>query len=581
MDIYSSPIIGAAEDLIISLFEFVKNLKENVVILLDDVEYLLGSSYGVHKKEEEEEESSLQVRIKHAFCTAFDSLIHDVSRGNNNNNNNNILLIGTSKSRGNEITHRFDKVIHMSYFLSEVECRSVLSSCLILPQDDDTPKNMFQKTTTEMIQESQKIEELVSTIVKCTTGKSTAEFARSCRDALVSFELSFQKKEKENNNNHQSSYETRLQLVKQSVQTTVPTSIKNGSLDGVLDVTIYTSKELLTELHFVDGDPILPLFGMEAKEAWEALETLIVTPLCQSSELDDILFGGGDDNGILSSSSSGGGRQQGGGGKMVCAGTLLTGPPGSGKTILAKHCAAVASTILPSLRLLDVSCTSLIHKEVGGSERAVQKLFAAAKAAAPCIILLDGIEHIAPVRGHDNTTEGTMDRLLSTVLMEMDGLDVRPSSSSDSGEDGKIAVIGITHNPKWIDPALRRPGRLEKCIVLHRPDVSTRKSILLQEIQKLPIDFSSSSGFFEPKDKKALAEFVALQTHGFSASEVIAVCTEACMICIRDIASLKNMEEEEGRHGDGGGGGKAIVEPILSHRHFASALHFRKTGTFK
>eukprot|EP00957_Ditylum_brightwellii_P086129 6553222-Ditylum_brightwellii.AAC.1 len=150
---------------------------------------------------------------------------------------------------------------------------------------------------------------------------------------------------------------------------------------------------------------------MEAKEAWEALETLIVTPLCQSSELDDILFGGGDDdNGILSSSSSGGGgRQQGGGGKMVCAGTLLTGPPGSGKTILAKHCAAVASTILPSLRLLDVSCTSLIHKEVGGSERAVQKLFAAAKAAAPCIILLDGIEHIAPVRGHDNTTEGTMD----------------------------------------------------------------------------------------------------------------------------------------------------------------------------
>ena len=78
--------------------------------------------------------------------------------------------------------------------------------------------------------------------------------------------------------------------------------------------------------------------------------------------------------------------------------------------------------------------------------------------------------------------------------------------------------------------------------MLHRPDVSTCKLILLQEIQKLPIDFSSSSGFFEPKDKKALAEFVALQTNGFSASKVIAVCTEACMICIRDIASLKNMD---------------------------------------
>ena len=111
--------------------------------------------------------------------------------------------------------------------------------------------------------------------------------------------------------------------------------------------------------------------------------------------------------------------------KPMRVGALLAGPPGSGKTSLAFHCASLAASApgTNNVSLLDVSATSLVHKEMGGSERAVRALFAAARRAAPCIVLLDGIENVAPRRGKDTTTGGTMDRVLSTFLTEMDGID--------------------------------------------------------------------------------------------------------------------------------------------------------------
>jgi SpoVK/Ycf46/Vps4 family AAA+-type ATPase len=126
---------------------------------------------------------------------------------------------------------------------------------------------------------------------------------------------------------------------------------------------------------------------------------------------------------------------------------------------------------------------------------------------------MDGIENIAAVRGHDNTTEGTMDRILSTLLVELDGIE------SQSDNAGKIAVIGITHNEQWIDPALRRPGRLEKVLKLGNPDFDARVGIVQQEIDSLVVRDS----------EKELANFVATRTDGMSGAEVVALCKEARM----------------------------------------------------
>ena len=181
---------------------------------------------------------------------------------------------------------------------------------------------------------------------------------------------------------------------------------------------------------------------------WNELRVVLLTPILNSDVIRNLLRR--DDFAAQPSTS----------GRNVFANILLVGPPGCGKSSLARHCAAVAAHSLPLLCLLDVNCNSLIKKELGGSELAVEQMFAYARTVAPCILILDGIESIAPVRGADTTTEGTMDRLLSTLLTELDGV-------QNFTDDSKVVVvIGVTQNRKWLDPALLRPGRFEKCFDL-------------------------------------------------------------------------------------------------------------------
>ena len=150
-----------------------------------------------------------------------------------------------------------------------------------------------------------------------------------------------------------------------------------------------------------------------------------------------------------------------------------------------------------------------------------------------CIVILDGIENIAPVRGNDNTTEGTMDRLLSTLLIEMDGCTSSQSDQSESSRNG-IAIIGITHNPpSWIDPALLRPGRLEKCIEMENPSSETRQDIFLKAVQGLDINYSNA-GYFDPKDTAQLAQTIAMRTNNKSAADILALCENAKMMALKD-----------------------------------------------
>jgi transitional endoplasmic reticulum ATPase len=273
-----------------------------------------------------------------------------------------------------------------------------------------------------------------------------------------------------------------------------------------------SSRDLQEMSKNTSGDKMIsPLFGKSAMKAWQDLLRTIVMPICQVGALENLLH-----------------KHGGASGRVFAGGVVLTGDPGCGKSALAYHAATVAASMNPLVKLVDVSCTSLISKEVGSSERSIHRLFEAARAAAPCIMLMDGIETIACVRGNDNTTEGTMDRVLSTLLTELDGID---SENVSQENPACLAIIGITHNYNWIDPALRRPGRLGKVIEMGRPEHEARRSIVLRELAGSSYAHDSTTilnDYLDPVE--SLAEHVATETKGFTASGLIAVCNDAKML---------------------------------------------------
>uniref|UniRef100_A0A8V5FXC5 Peroxisomal ATPase PEX6 n=1 Tax=Melopsittacus undulatus TaxID=13146 RepID=A0A8V5FXC5_MELUD len=128
------------------------------------------------------------------------------------------------------------------------------------------------------------------------------------------------------------------------------------------------------------------------------------------------------------------------------SGLLLYGPPGTGKTLLAK---AVATTC--TMTFLSVKGPELINMYVGQSEENVRNVFARARAAAPCIIFFDELDSLAPSRGRSGDSGGVMDRVVSQLLAELDGLH----------STREVFVIGATNRPDLLDPALLRPGRFQ------------------------------------------------------------------------------------------------------------------------
>ncbi|GMH02640.1 hypothetical protein Nepgr_004479 [Nepenthes gracilis] len=132
------------------------------------------------------------------------------------------------------------------------------------------------------------------------------------------------------------------------------------------------------------------------------------------------------------------------------SGVLLYGPPGTGKTLLAK---AVATEC--SLNFLSVKGPELINMYIGESEKNVRDIFQKARSARPCVIFFDELDSLAPARGRSGDSGGVMDRVVSQMLAEIDGL-------NDSTQD--LFVIGASNRPDLIDPALLRPGRFDKLL---------------------------------------------------------------------------------------------------------------------
>ncbi|XP_014488358.1 PREDICTED: peroxisome assembly factor 2 [Dinoponera quadriceps] len=152
------------------------------------------------------------------------------------------------------------------------------------------------------------------------------------------------------------------------------------------------------------------------------------------------------------------------------SGLLLYGPPGTGKTLLAK---AVATEY--RMHFLSVKGPEVLNMYVGQSERNVREIFKRARASAPCIIFFDELDSLAPNRGRSGDSGGVMDRVVSQLLAEMDGLE----------ESSSIFIMGATNRPDLIDPALLRPGRFDKMLYVGiHSDRESKLSVLRAQTRR-------------------------------------------------------------------------------------------------
>jgi transitional endoplasmic reticulum ATPase len=195
-------------------------------------------------------------------------------------------------------------------------------------------------------------------------------------------------------------------------------------------------------------------------------------------------------------------------------GILLYGPPGTGKTLLAK---AVANE--SDANFISIKGPELLNKFVGESEKNIRKIFKRARQVAPSIIFFDEIESLTGTRGGQGDSSGVKESVVAQLLSEIDGV----------SELKDVVLIGATNRPDLIDPALLRPGRFEKKILVPLPDDKARKEIFKVQTNRVELD----------KDVKL--NILVNQTNGFSGADIEALVRKAGILAIKGILDKKTI----------------------------------------
>lgn len=189
-------------------------------------------------------------------------------------------------------------------------------------------------------------------------------------------------------------------------------------------------------------------------------------------------------------------------------GVLLYGPPGTGKTLIAR---ALACNI--DAKFLKVVASAIVDKYIGESARVIREMFAYAKENAPCIIFMDEIDAIGGRRFSEGTSaDREIQRTLMELLNQLDGFD----------ELGKVKMVMATNRPDTLDPALLRPGRLDRKIEISLPNEANRCEIL--KIHAKPITKHGDIDY----------EAICKLCEGFNGADMRNICTESGMFAIRD-----------------------------------------------
>jgi transitional endoplasmic reticulum ATPase len=199
-------------------------------------------------------------------------------------------------------------------------------------------------------------------------------------------------------------------------------------------------------------------------------------------------------------------------------GILLYGPPGTGKTLLAK---AVASE--SEANFISIKGPALLSKYVGESEKGVREVFKKARQASPCILFLDEIDSLAPVRGSGGGDSHVTERVISQFLTELDGIE----------ELKGVVVLAATNRLDIVDPALLRAGRFDFLLELPLPDEKARLEIFKVHTRGKPLG--------EDVDLEALAR----ATEGLAGAEIESICRKASMLAIREFLESKRGKEEQ------------------------------------
>jgi transitional endoplasmic reticulum ATPase len=207
-------------------------------------------------------------------------------------------------------------------------------------------------------------------------------------------------------------------------------------------------------------------------------------------------------------------------------GILLYGPPGTGKTLLAKAVAKESEA-----NFIQIKGPSLLSMWVGKSEEGVRKIFERARQVSPCVIFFDEIDSLAGKRGVETGTKVT-ERVLNQLLAEMDGLE----NLND------VLIIGATNRPDLLDPALLRPGRFDKILLINAPEKEGRKTILDIHTKKMPL--GSSKKIYSEKEREALLEEFAQRTEGYTGADLESLSREAAMLSLRESIDSKIVQKK-------------------------------------
>lgn len=231
-------------------------------------------------------------------------------------------------------------------------------------------------------------------------------------------------------------------------------------------------------------------------------------------------------------------------------GVLFYGPPGCGKTLLAK---AIANEC--QANFISIKGPELLTMWFGESEANVRDVFDKARSAAPCVLFFDELDSIARSRGGNvGDGGGAADRVINQILTEMDGMNQKKN----------VFIIGATNRPDIVDPAILRPGRLDQLMYIPLPDETSRVSILNAALRRTP------------KSDNVNIPYIAKMTDGFSGADLTEICQRACKMAIRESIARDIDREKRIRDDPDADVDMDDTVPEITKEHFEEAMKYAR-----